>query len=56
VHPGLRARALDDGRGTAEVIGVGVREDDVSQIAWLAAERGQRVKDRGFVIGKTGID
>ena len=56
VHPGLRARALDDGRGTADVIGVGVDEDEVSQILWLAAKRGQRIKDRGFVTGKTGID
>jgi hypothetical protein len=35
---------------------VGVREDEVSQIVSLAAEHGQRVKDRGFVMGKTGID
>ena len=56
VHPGLGARALYDGRGTADVIGVGVRKDEVSQILRLAAERGHRVKDRGFVFGKSGID
>lgn len=56
VDPGLRSGALDDGRGASEVIGVRVREDEMPQILRMAAQRSQRVKNRGLVTGVPGID
>src|SRR5215472_13005203 len=56
VHPGLRARALDDGRRASEVIGVGMREDEVPEILRVAAQRSQRVKNLALVIGESSID
>jgi hypothetical protein len=56
VHPGNRARALDDGRRTSEVIGVGVRKNEVPEILRVAAQRSQRVKNLALVIGESRID
>jgi hypothetical protein len=56
VDPGLCSGALDDGRGASEVIGVRVSEDEVPQILRMAAQRSQRVENRGLVTGVPGVD
>jgi hypothetical protein len=56
MHPRLCAGALDGGGRASDVVRVCVSEDDVAEILRTAAQRAQRIEDRGLVIRKAGID
>ena len=44
MHPRRRARALDDGRGAAYVIRMGMGKDEMPEIVWFTPQRFQRLE------------